>query len=111
MSNLRSRKVPAYFLFAAIAAAGSTALLAPSTAQGGGPPCLAKKFDFAEVKAACDKGGRNEAKKLMKDIEKKAKAAGKKSECKDCHSDQKEYKHKDNSKKDYTELRKLAGYK
>ncbi len=49
-------------------------------------PCAAKSFKFDKVKAACTEGGRSAAKKLMKGVVKKAKAAGGDVNCKTCHT-------------------------
>jgi hypothetical protein len=54
-------------------------------------PCAAKKFDTKEVEAACKKGGQKAAKAMMKDVVKKAKAAGEKMKCETCHKDLKAY--------------------
>jgi ABC-type sugar transport system substrate-binding protein len=47
---------------------------------------IATKGDNAVVQA-CNKGGRAEAKKVMKDMVKQAKANGKKFTCDGCHKD------------------------
>jgi hypothetical protein len=50
---------------------------------------------IAEVQAECKKGGKDAVKKWMQ-----AASKAHKKECKDCHSDQKEYKLKDNAEAD-----------
>ena len=52
------------------------------------------KYEFSQVKAACESGGAKAVKKLMKDTVKKAKADGKKWKCSTCHVDQKKYENK-----------------
>ena len=55
--------------------------------EGKGGKCtIATKGDSATAKA-CAKGGREEAKKVMKDMVKQAKANGKKFTCDGCHKD------------------------
>jgi ABC-type sugar transport system substrate-binding protein len=57
-------------------------------------PCLTKKFATPQVKKACTDGGQKAAKKLMKDVVKKARKADddKVSGCLDCHDDLKTFK-------------------
>lgn len=57
----------------------------------GETPCTAKSFKNGKVEAACRAGGRTEAKKLMKTVVKKAKAAGESMNCKSCHSSLKDF--------------------
>jgi len=66
-------------------------LAAYSAAQASDDPCTAKSFEFDEVEAACASGGRKETKKLMKSAVAKAKADGKKMNCKSCHEDLKTF--------------------
>jgi hypothetical protein len=54
-------------------------------------PCAAKKFETKQVEAACKKGGQKAAKDMMKDVVKKAKAAGETMKCETCHTDLKAY--------------------
>lgn len=65
-----------------------------ATVNAADKPCLSKKFKFAKVKKACTDGGQTAAKKLMKDVVKKARKAGddKVSGCLDCHDDLKTFK-------------------
>jgi hypothetical protein len=70
-----------------------TAGLVVSSASADGPkPCLKANYEIAQVKAACDKGGQDEAKKMMKALTDKAKAAGKEIKCNSCHENLKDYK-------------------
>ena len=55
-------------------------------AGDGGKCTIATSGDSATAKA-CAKGGREEAKKVMKDMVKQAKANGKKFTCDGCHKD------------------------
>ena len=56
-------------------------------AKADGPkPCVSTNFKHAKVKKACASGGQSAAKKLMKAAVKKAKASGKKMDCKTCHT-------------------------
>ena len=70
-------------------------VFALSSAEAKDPkPCIAKKFKFKKVEAACKEGGQKAAKKLMKSIVKKAKAKGDENanNCLSCHEDLKTYK-------------------
>lgn len=72
-----------------------------SSAQAeGGKPCVNPNSEFAAVKAACAKGGQDEAKKMMKSIVDKQKAAGNEIKCNGCHENLKDYKLKSNGKVD-----------
>lgn len=67
-------------------------------------PCLAKTFEFASVRKACEKGGVPKAKALMKSWTNKAKDKGESFKCTTCHDNQKTYSNKANASAD---LRKL----
>lgn len=43
-----------------------TAVTAPVAGRTAGPPCVTKEFKTEMVKAACEKGGQDEAQKQMK---------------------------------------------
>jgi len=76
-------------VFLAIAASAGLTSPLPARAMEAAPtvtPCSTKSFKFDKVKAACTEGGRTSAKKLMKGVVKKAKAAGEKVNCKTCHT-------------------------
>ncbi len=96
-------------LAAAIAVAGAAAFVSSPAEAGGSCSDKGKKSEFKEVKDACAKS-LNATKKMMKQIEKAAKAKGDKTKCSDCHSDQKTYPLKDNAKEDYKKWRKHGGY-
>lgn len=68
-------------------------------------PCVATKFDFPEVDAACASGGQKAASKLMKDAVKRAKAAGESMTCKSCHTDTKSWELTANAVADYKKWR------
>ena len=75
--------------------------LSLSSASADGPkPCINANSEFAAVKAACAKGGQDEAKKMMKSIVDKQKAAGNEIKCNGCHENLKDYKIKANGKAD-----------
>ncbi len=60
------------------------------------------------VVQACAKGGRAEAKKLMKDLVKQAKANGKKFTCDGCHKDLDNYELTKNAVDEYKKLEAAA---
>lgn len=62
-------------------------------------PCTAKKFKYDKVEKACKEGGRKAAKKLMKGVVKKAKAAGEDVNCKTCHKSLKSFDLTDGAEK------------
>jgi hypothetical protein len=85
------------------------AFLFASTATGiakagdEGKCTIATKGDTPTAKA-CAKGGRAEAKKLMKDMVKQAKANGQKYTCDGCHKDLDNYELTKNANDDYKKL-------
>ncbi len=59
-----------------------------SHAQADGPkPCIKAKQQTPQVQAACDAGGLEGAKKMMKEIVDKQKKAGNQIKCQTCHKD------------------------
>jgi hypothetical protein len=72
---------------------GAAAALVSVGASAADPKCAS--LTVPAVKAECDKGGIEAVKTLMKKVSKEHKK-----ECKDCHVDQKDFKLKDNAKKD-----------
>lgn len=70
----------------------------------GDKPCLAKTFKFASVRNACNKGGVDQAKSLMKGIVKRAKDDGKSIKCASCHDNTKTYTLKPNAVEDMRAL-------
>lgn len=60
---------------------------------------------------ACAKGGREEARKVMKDMVTAAKANGAKFSCDGCHQDILSYELKPNAVEDYKKLQAASGIK
>jgi len=87
----------------------AAALLAATLAVGAahaaddGKCTIATKPD-TETGKACAKGGRAEAKKVMKEMVKKAKANGQKFTCDGCHKDLDNYALTKNAQDDYKKL-------
>ena len=81
-------------------------------AQAGdeGKCTIATKGETPTAKA-CAKGGRAEAKKLMKEMVKKAKANGQKFTCEGCHKDLDNYELTKDAKTDYKKLEEASGIK
>jgi hypothetical protein len=71
---------------------------------------IAVKGDTPSAKA-CASGGRAAAKKLMKDMVKKAKAGGQKFTCEGCHKDLDNYELTKNANADYKKLEEASGIK
>lgn len=65
-------------------------------------PCT--NATLPKVKAACEKGGQAEAKKLMKSVVDKAKAAGKEIKCNSCHKELKTFEQTPNAMADLKAL-------
>src|SRR5262245_60385407 len=86
--GLMFRKLRGALLVAFVA--GTVVSAARGWAQGDGKCKLATKGDSPIVKA-CTDGGIKAAKKAMKELTKKAKAAGEKFDCDDCHKDDAAY--------------------
>ena len=86
----------AVFLFAAVAAAGAVR-------ADDGKCTIATKPDSPTGKA-CAKGGRAEAKKVMKEMVKVAKANGQKFTCDGCHKDLDNYALSANATDEYKKL-------
>jgi len=75
-------------------------------AMGGGDEgkcTIATKGDSPTAKA-CTKGGRAEAKKMMKEMVKQAKTAGQKFTCDGCHKDLDNYELTKNAAEDFKKL-------
>jgi hypothetical protein len=69
---------------------------------------IATKGD-SPVAQACARGGRTEAKKVMKGAVKAAQAKGGKFDCDDCHKDTDSFELKPNAREDFKKLLALAG--
>lgn len=97
---LQRHRLPQRLAMAAFAGAFALGMAyAGSAAAEDVEACTAKKFDHAKVEKACKSGGRPAAKKLMKDVVKKAKAAGADVNCKTCHSSLKSFELTDGASK------------
>ena len=96
----QTRSLTTGFLVASLGIAAGFAVLGSSTSASAGDAACAK-LKVAEVKAVCEKGGIAAVKKSMKAATDEATKAGKKHECKDCHSNQTDYATKDNAGKDF----------
>jgi hypothetical protein len=90
-----------WFLFAALFAIALPAGLA--SAKDEGKCTIATKGDSATAKA-CAKGGRAEAKKVMKEMVNKAKAQKEKFTCEGCHKDLDSYELTKNAEEDFKKL-------
>jgi hypothetical protein len=93
----------AQFLVAAFLTLTTLAGRAGADEGKGGKCTLAVKGDSPTAKA-CTKGGRDEAKKIMKDMVKQAKAAGQKFTCDGCHKDLDNYELTKNGAEDFKKL-------
>jgi hypothetical protein len=87
--------------FLAVTAAGGLAM------AGDGGKCTIASGD-SETAKACAKGGRAEAKKMMKKMVKVAKGKGGKFTCEGCHKDLDNYELTDNAKEDFKKLSEMA---
>lgn len=67
-------------------------------------PCIKAKQKTSQVQAACDRGGLDEAKKYMKGLVDKAKAAGNAIKCQSCHENLKTYELTPNGQADLEKL-------
>ena len=97
----------AQFLVAAFLTLTTLAGTAGADEGKGGKCTLATKGDSPTAKA-CAKGGRDEAKKIMKDMVKQAKAAGQKFTCDGCHKDLDNYELTKNGAEDFKKLEAIA---
>ena len=95
-----------------LTAAFLTLSMVSGSASGGdeGKCTIATKGDSPTAKA-CTKGGRAEAKKMMKDMVKQAKAAGQKFTCDGCHKDLDNYELTKNATDDFKKLEAVAKVK
>jgi hypothetical protein len=86
-------------LFAAIALGASRTVRAGDEGK-----CTISKEPNTPTGKACAKGGRAEAKKMMKEMVKVAKANGQKFTCDGCHKDLDNYELTKNATEDYKKL-------
>ena len=92
----------ALFAFVGLAASGARA------DEGKDGKCtIAVKGDSPTAKA-CTKGGRGEAKKVMKEMVKEAKGKGQKFTCDGCHKDLDNYELTKNAVEDFKKLEALT---
>src|SRR3954447_13492411 len=90
-----------------IAAVGLLWIARPSPAAD--VPCTVATKGNSPVAQACAKGGRAEAKKVMKAAVKTAKNKGGKFDCDDCHKDTDNFERNPNAGDGYKTLMPLAG--
>jgi hypothetical protein len=79
-------------------------LLAGAARAGDEGKCTIATKPDTETGKACAHGGRAEAKKVMKEMVKKAKANGQKFTCDGCHKDLDNYALTKNAEEDYKKL-------
>jgi hypothetical protein len=89
----------------------SALLIGAGSAAAGGAKCtIAVKGDSPTARA-CAKGGRDEAKKVMKEMVTAAKAKGSKFSCDGCHKDLDSYELTKDATEDYKKLQAASGIK
>lgn len=107
---LNSLRLPVFLCAAALLGAtfgsGFAHAGAPAEPTPQPVPCQAKVIHTKAVRKACDDGGQKAVKKLMKDLVKKSKAAGKPVKCKECHEDMKKFTYDDDG---LAQLRTMLG--
>lgn len=86
---------------------GYLALSSPAVAGDGGACTIATSGDSVTAKA-CTKGGRTEAKRVMKKMVADAKAKKGKFTCEQCHKDLDNYALTANAKDDFKKLEELV---
>jgi hypothetical protein len=69
-----------------------------------GPPCTIATKGSSPVAKACADGGITKAKVAMKELAKKARAAGTKYQCDDCHKDDVKYELTDDARDKFKKL-------
>ena len=93
-----------------IAAGGIGVFVGGGVALGEGKkPCTIATSGDSPTAKACAKGGRAEAKAVMKKMVTDAKAKGQKYTCEGCHKDLDNYELTKNSKDDFKKLEALLG--
>ena len=101
---IRIAAKPVLFAFLTLSVVGGGA----QADEGKDGKCtIAIKGDSPTAKA-CVKGGRGEAKKMMKEMVKQAKAAGQKFTCDGCHKDLDNYELTKNAVEDFKKLEAVA---
>ena len=102
MIRSTAKLIASLVLFTAIAVGAAGTVRAGDEGKGG--KCtIAVKGDSPTAKA-CAKGGRDEAKKMMKEMVKIAKGNGQKFTCDGCHKDLDNYELTKNATEDFKKL-------
>src|SRR3954466_10816843 len=105
------RRPSALALAFSLGLSASVALLGARVASAGDAKCtIATKGDSPTARA-CAKGGRAEAKKMMKEMVKQAKTAGQKFTCDGCHKDLDNYELTKNAADDFKKLEAVSKIK
>jgi RNA polymerase sigma factor (sigma-70 family) len=86
----------------------SSSTVGLSSGSGGGGACTIATKGESAVARACAKGGRAEAKKLMKEMVKSAKTMGQKLACENCHIDLETFDLRENARDDYAKLEDVS---
>jgi hypothetical protein len=86
-----------------------TAVISGFAAAGDAAKCTIATSGDSDTAKACAKGGRPEAKKMMKKMVADAKAKGQKYTCEGCHKDLDNYELTKNGKDDFKKLEALLG--
>jgi len=100
--------MPHFSMKVALAALLLTSVVVPDARAGDGGKCtIATKGDTATARA-CAKGGRAEAKRVMKEMVKQAKASGQKFTCEGCHKDLDNFELTKNATEEFKKLEAVA---
>ena len=111
MTHRKAKLSTVLSLSLALAGAASVSLLGARGASADDGKCtIATKGDSPTAKA-CTKGGRAEAKKVMKEMVKVAKGKGQKFTCDGCHKDLDNYELTKNGAEDFKKLEAASGMK
>jgi hypothetical protein len=103
-------KLSAVLLFATVFSLSTFGARVVSAGGDDGKCTIATKGDSPTAKA-CAKGGRAEAKKVMKEMVKIAKGKGQKFTCDGCHKDLDNYELTKNGAEDFKKLEAISGMK
>ena len=104
MTRSTAKLSVALFLFAASAIVAVSAVRADEGQTGKDGKCTLNTKPDSPTGKACAKGGRAEAKKMMKEMVKVAKANGQKFTCDGCHKDLDNYALTQNATDEYKKL-------
>ena len=97
-----------FLLKIAAAALLLVALVVPDARAGDGGKCTIATRGETTTAGACARGGRAEAKKVMKEMVKQAKASGQKFTCEGCHKDLDNFELTKNATEDFQKLEAVA---